>query len=112
MNISILQYRARIGLYNNIRYKGSGLCQSSNSNRFTSIYDSLDGMAPAAGTCLSYILFIVCILNYALYIFEEYIMNHPTTTLTGMDKTMASHTYNLTGAAIVYRIIISCIFTV
>ena len=107
MNISIQQYRARIGLHNNCKCKEMGSSQPSNF--LVTIYDSLHGLVSAAGICLSYILLSISILNYLLDVFHDFIVYGRPTLSVSCPNYAVANSSKFIMAAIDYRIFISCI---
>ena len=112
MNISIEQYRVRIGLHNNSRCKRNGLSRCSQTC-LTSIYDGLCGLVPAAQIFLMYVLAIVSILNHLLDCFQEYIIsNHPTTSFNSASYLNTKATNSKFDPNLYktnYRLVLSCI---
>ena len=105
MNISIQQYRSRIGMHNRIKYKNRNALNCNLRLSQTVIFDRLCGLAPTAAISLKYILIIVSILNYFLDVFQEFIIsNH---SISSSSKTFINPNFN--AAKMEYRTIISCV---
>ena len=108
MNISIQQYRAKIGQHNTYNVKKTG--SRPPSNNFSSMYDKIEGLVSTAGICINYILFIVCFINYLLDCLQNFILkDHPTTTLVSRGQTNM-YTGRFFLDTTYHRIMISCIF--
>ena len=105
MNISIQQYRARIGLHNSLKFKTSKSGSQCNHG-LTVIFDSLCGLAPTAAISLKYVLIIVSILNYFFDVFQEFIISNHSTSWTF--ETIINPKFN-TAKFMDYRTIISCV---
>ena len=111
MNISIQEYRVRIGLHNSFRCKRNGCyrCNHSTKLYLAVIYDILGGLAPATG--LRFVLLIVGIFNYLLDIFQEHILsNHSTSWSVDTCPSQASISiFKPNSDQIEHRLIFSCI---
>ena len=106
MNISIEQYRATIGLHNNVKCRADGTTQPSNF--WVLLFDSFYGLVSAAGICLTHIILIVSIFNYLFDIFNDMILyGHSTPSLSCTDQAVANPS-KLSLVSIDYRIILSC----
>ena len=112
MNISIEQYRVRIGLHNSFRAKSKGSSRSNlhNQSGLNDCYDGLQGLAPAAGICIKYVVVIVGILNILFDSFQEFILtSHPTILCDTMLSNTAIYNYKSKTNFAKIRLVFSCL---